>query len=335
MGWWWKNSDGPSENDAVSKLDPALRQFLDKEAPVKYTPSSPPDSYSPQSPLAQTPQPIQVVHKPPSEDDSNPKVPSESLFPDGRYAHLWKTYEPQSVIESRGKSDQERLSDIVGVYNDRKASVGRIALENCALEQLAVSECFTYGSWASRATLCRTENRAFDRCYDMQKKFLKALGYLNIVDRSVEEEEKIQIHADKLYRRMIEQEEIMQKAKKEGRPIPEFPSVMSKENIFAAVNGRPLITDPEGPSTPSCEHTSTIWEGVAESTRKEYEKRLENLSPIERAVEERAIEGELAATRAYSKQIEAEFIKERIHRLQRKEEGRETIGDTIKGWWGW
>jgi len=52
-------------------------------------------------------------------------------------------------------------------------------------------------------------------------------------------------------------------------------------------------------------------------------------------VEERAIEGELAATRAYSKQIEAAFIKERIHRLQRKEEGRETIGDTIKRWWGW
>jgi len=76
-------------------------------------------------------------------------------------------------------------------------------------------------------------------------------------------------------------------------------------------------------------------EGVAGPTRKEYEKRLENLSPIERAVEERAIEGELAATRAYSKQIEAEFIKERIHRLQRKEEGRETIGDTIKRWWGW
>ncbi|OCL10992.1 hypothetical protein AOQ84DRAFT_353260 [Glonium stellatum] len=334
MGWWWKNSDELSKNDAVNKLDPALREFLDKEAPVKYTLSSPPDSHSPPSSHAPISQNIQVTQKPPSVD-SVPKVPSESLFPDGRYAYIWKTYEPQSVIESRGKSDQEKLSDIVHAHNDRKASIGRIALENCALEQLAVTDCLTSGPWASRATLCRAENRTFNRCYELQKSFLKALGYLSMVDRSSEEEEKIQLHADKLYRRMIKQEEIIQEAKREGKPIPEFPSVLSKENIFATLNEKSPIAGPISSSIPASEEIPTVWKDVAEPIRKEYEKKLEKLSPIERAVEQKAIEGELAAMRTYSKQIEAAFAEERTHRLQRKEQGRETIGDTIKRWWGW
>lgn len=46
--------------------------------------------------------------------------------------------------------------------------IGRAALENCALEQSEVNECIKNGGWMKRMTLCRQENKAFERCYVMQ-----------------------------------------------------------------------------------------------------------------------------------------------------------------------
>lgn len=53
-------------------------------------------------------------------------------------------------------------------YNQRKAGIGRAALENCALEQEDVNECFRNGGVKARLTMCRAENRKLDRCYTVQ-----------------------------------------------------------------------------------------------------------------------------------------------------------------------
>lgn len=161
MGWFWGKSDPPkpSNNDPLRELDPSLRDFLSKESPVKYTPAAPPPAPPPET-TTTTPTP--------DTKPATPVVPPESLYPDGRYAHLWSTYKPLSVIEAESKSDQEKLLDVFEGYKERKAQIGRAAVENCVEEQLAVNECYETGAWMDRMTMCRGENRAFERCYIMQ-----------------------------------------------------------------------------------------------------------------------------------------------------------------------
>jgi hypothetical protein len=172
MGWFWGPSDENVSNkakDPLRDLDPSLRDFLAKESPVKYDTSNPP---SPPKPAAEVPKVSQdrssTGQVPTSEKDSTPKVPPQSLYKDGRYAHLWKTYESQGEVEAANKSDQEKISDVLEGYKYRKAEIGRAALENCAMEQWDVNDCFRNGGWSSRLTLCRDENRKLERCYLMQ-----------------------------------------------------------------------------------------------------------------------------------------------------------------------
>jgi hypothetical protein len=178
MGWFWGSSDsndGNKSQDPLRDLDPSLRDFLAKESPVKYSSSNP--TVAPASVPAPTPSPASkpIAPEHTTEEGSEPKVPPQSLFKDGRYAHLWKTYQSQAETEAAGKSDQEKINDVLEGYKYRKAEIGRAALENCALEQWQVNECFRNGGWASRLTICRTENRELERCYLMQSVYLSSV----------------------------------------------------------------------------------------------------------------------------------------------------------------
>lgn len=173
MGWFW----GPSDNDDGRKsqsqdplrnLDPSLRDFLAKESPIKYNTSTPPTPQAPAAPTSTKSPATTSSSVNPSADADTSKAPAQSLYQDGRYAHLWKTYQSQSDAETESKSDQEKINDVLEGYKQRKAEIGRAALENCALEQWQVNECFRNGDWSSRLTLCRTENRELERCYLMQ-----------------------------------------------------------------------------------------------------------------------------------------------------------------------
>ena len=180
MGWFWGKSDSPksTNNDPLRDLDPSLRDFLSKESPVKYTPAPPPPAPAPPPETTTTtnsPQPSTTI----------PAVPPESLYPDGRYAHLWTTYKPLSVIEAESKSDQEKLLDVLEGYKERKAQIGRAAVENCVEEQMVVNDCYEKGQWKDRLTMCRRENRAFERCYIMQSvgsTFYAGAIHIGVVD---------------------------------------------------------------------------------------------------------------------------------------------------------
>ena len=167
MGWLWGKSAPPGspDSDPLRDLDPSLQEFLSKESPVKYTPAAPRPAPPPE-PTA-SPEPSTTTSDT-INDPTAPVVPSESLYPDGRYAHLWATYRPLSVIENEVKSEQEKLADILEGYKERKAQIGRAAVENCVEEQMAVNECYEVGRWKDKLTMCRKENRAFERCYTMQ-----------------------------------------------------------------------------------------------------------------------------------------------------------------------
>ena len=171
-----KDEDPPSSNtDPLRDLDPSLRAFLEKESPIKYKrsenpPPPPPPDHAPRLSTSEPQLPSQST-SPSSESSPSPPdkhVPPQSLYPDGRYASLWSTYQPLHDVESAHRSDQEKLLDIIEGYKERKAQIGRAALENCAMEQWAVNDCFTNGGWASRMTMCRAENRGLERCYMMQ-----------------------------------------------------------------------------------------------------------------------------------------------------------------------
>lgn len=335
MGWLWGSNDSPSGKD---QLDPSLREFLTKEAPTGPKPALP--SASKEKPEAPSPTSTPISSQPQEQTEAaQPRVPPQSQFQDGRYAHLWKNYTPQEVLDNRGKSEQDRLRDLVDAYNDRKASIGRIAMENCALEYMEQFECFRNPkTWWSQGTMCNAESRKFNRCYDMQSKFLKALGYMTMDARSPEEDERIQMHADKLYQRMLEQEAEMEKAKAEGRPIPKFESVLSKRNVAQAMGGVSQNTGTAqvtGAGNLNSQDESDIWAQIKPEARKEYEKKLENLTPEEREIERLAVIGELRAQNGVAKQLEQTFIEERVARMKRKEAGQATFGDTIKTLWGW
>ena len=174
MGWFWgSDKDDDKSQDPLRDLDPSLRDFLARESPIKYSSSNPPST----SPPPPRPQPAQSSQAPGSKAPASAlkadalkenKLPAESLFQDGRYADIWKTYQSQAETEAAGKSDQEKINDVLEGYKYRKAEIGRAALENCALEQWDVNECFRSVSWSRTLNLCRAENKKFERCYLMQ-----------------------------------------------------------------------------------------------------------------------------------------------------------------------
>ena len=176
MVWPFSSSDSrSSENhgsDPLKDLDPGLREFLEKESPVKYKTAEAP-SLAPQitaSPNKSTQNKSEVPAQASSYSNgvSTTTAPAQSLHSDGRYAHLWSTYRPLSEIENATKTDQEKLLDVLNGFKERKAQIGRAALENCAIEQWAVTDCYNSGKIMDRMRLCHAENRDFSRCYNMQ-----------------------------------------------------------------------------------------------------------------------------------------------------------------------
>ncbi|CZR66418.1 uncharacterized protein PAC_16319 [Phialocephala subalpina] len=327
MGWFWGSSDsdeGKKSQDPLRDLDPSLRDFLAKESPVKYSSSNPPAKPHPatapiptKTPAASTPAASNATV-----DADTSKAPAQSLYQDGRYAHLWKTYQSQSDVESAGKSDQEKIDDVLQGYKQRKAEIGRAALENCALEQWQVNDCFRNGSWSSRVTLCRTENRELERCYTMQAKFLKALGYLSTYDRPPEVDEQIQMHADTLYHRMLDQEKAIEAAKTEGKPVPSYPPLLSSKPKSSTS------------STPDLEGNKVKASDLPASVQKGLKQRLEGLNAEERELEEKAIKAEIQAGEQLAQSLGTIYEKQAEERKIRKEQGRETIGDKISSIFG-
>jgi len=161
----------------------------------------------------------------------------------------------------------------------------------------------------------------------MQAKFLKALGYMNMNGRSIEDDERIQMHADRLYRRMIEQERLREEAKSEGRELPEFEPVMSKGNL-ARMLGTAAST------TMGAQQKQSVLDTISEERRAEFEKRTEGKSVETVELELRALEAEMAHNQVLSKDALSILEAEKRKRRERKEQGKMTFGDRIMYLWG-
>lgn len=160
---------------------------------------------------------------------------------------------------------------------------------------------------------------------DEAKKFLKALGYLSTMDRTDDVDERIQMHADTLYHRMLDQEKAVEAAKAEGRPIPVF---------------KPILTKPPNKLKPD-EAEEAPFEGnklqpsdLNPRIQKALKKRLEDLPEMERELEERAIKAEIQAGEQVASSLETLYEKQAEERRKRKEAGKETMGDRLSTMFG-
>ncbi|KAF4841138.1 hypothetical protein CGCSCA4_v009577 [Colletotrichum siamense] len=321
MGWfdgWFGSSTTTS--DPLKSLDPKLREFLERESPVKIQQQIQEAEQAAAAAATKAAAAVEAATATTSQTsqhngvdttaDSRPKVPKESLFQDGRYAHLWKTYRPYAEIEAESKTDHEKLMDVLDGYKERKHNIGRAALENCALQQEEWVNCMKSGSWEDRMQMCRHQVQRFEKCYTMQTRFLKALGYQSVYNRPAQVEEDIQMHADKLYQRMVEQEKAIEAAKQEGLPVPKFDL-----SIPAAVEAAPAIQP-----RPDLE--------------KSWKEKLEQLPEEERAVEEAALRADLQAKAEVAKNVQKLWDEQEKEKQQRKAEGKATVMDRITGAFG-
>ncbi|KAF2436958.1 hypothetical protein EJ08DRAFT_7806 [Tothia fuscella] len=317
MGWlsFWNSDD----SNPVKNLDPSLKEFLEKEQPEHQEAQPPPAETSYHSQIS-TPTSSQ-------QPQSKPLVPKQSLYQDGRYAHLWKDYTPLYEQENAIKSEQEKLRDLVEDQDYRKAELGRVALESCVFEHLAQQDCFTNGSVKDMMTMCSEEGKVFTRCYKMQAKFMKALGYMNAVG-DTEREERIQMHADKLYRQMLEQERLTNEARERGEPIPTFQNPLSPENVGSSGE---LVRPPQKGTVDE----SVPYSRIPQQFREVFMNEIQGMSPTEAAVEEAAFLADLENQRQTAVKGTKYMVEEAQARQRRFELGKPTIGDRIKRSTGW
>ncbi|KAF5027585.1 hypothetical protein F66182_327 [Fusarium sp. NRRL 66182] len=303
MGWFSSILGTDKSSDPLSKLDPSLRDFLEKESPLKYPANQ---ATNPPPPAAQDPSNSAAAIE--ATQTQQPAVPSASLYQDGRYAHLWKNYQPLAEIEAETATDHDKLMSVLEAYKERKEAIGKAALENCAEYQEEWVNCMKHGSWEDQIQMCRHQVRRFERCYMMQSRFLRALGHGSVTGRSPVVEEDIQMHADSLYQRMIKHEEAVEKAKAEGLPAPVFQATI--------------------PKTKKNEVAPT------EELQQQWKEQLEKLPAEERAIEEAALRADLQAKAEVAGSVQKIWDTQAEERKQRQAEGKSTFGDYLASLFG-
>jgi hypothetical protein len=127
------------------------------------------------------------------------------------------------------------------------------------------------------------------------------------------------MHADTLYHRMLDQEQQIEAAKAEGRPVPTFPPLMSQAKSSAT----------QAEPTPAPINNKLQASELPTKVQAQFKSRLEGLSAEEREVEERAIRAEIEAGEQVATQLGNIYKKQDEERRQRKEQGKETISDRL------
>lgn len=324
MSWLW----GGGSKKVTDGLDGELKDFLKQETRKQQQEQQTKKDEQKRRDEADAQQ-TQLIARQAEEAESRPKplVPPESQFQDGRYAHLWKTYKPMSSIEAETMTSQDHLKNVLDNFKDRQAAISRAATENCVLEQMAQHDCFLHGSWAQLATMCRAEGKAFGRCFEMQSRFLKALGYLS-QPRSHEEEERIQMHADKLYHEMLDQEKMSNAGgtvtQKPIIPADEVVQTLGHDSAFAQIRQNAEVTSRQ-----------VQLSDLTRAQRKEIMKRLENMTEEEKAVELQLAAAEHRADLSFASEVKGAYAMEAKERAERKAAGKPSIGDRMKVAWGW
>jgi hypothetical protein len=325
MSWWPFSS---STEDKTQNLDRDLKQFLESEARIQQQK----DEEIKRKEAAKPPPKPLVQQLEESTSKEPAALPLE--FKDGRYAHLWKTYQPPDSIATM--STNEKIKEMKDRTFDRDATVKYVASENCALEAEAEGDCFNRMGFREKMTMCRKESRALERCLMLQVKFLRALGYMSVPGRSAAEEERVQMHADSLYQEMLKHEESVAKAKKEGMPPPEFRPIMSRENMTKVLGiGAAKINkavDIEAEALKAGLDPVKIA-AMRDQAKEKLENQWKLYTPEERAAAEADLISRIREQSEMGQEFTNEFLKKLSDRQERKEAGKETLADKLHYYW--
>ncbi|KAI9725904.1 MAG: hypothetical protein M1828_002231 [Chrysothrix sp. TS-e1954] len=353
MGWWpFSNPEDPFKD-----LDPDLRKFLDAEQlPPSSTTSSrtqprrrhrdpnsneiyrdelsiPPPKGPPANVFARVSQreKDESANAPTGLPSEIPlPVSAESLFPDGRYAHLWRTYKSAAQVEAEGKSDAERLSDVLHAYTARKHELKLAALENCASAQINLHNCFKSGRWKTRMMMCKEENRELERCVRLQHQLLRALGFMSMWERSDEEADRIQVHADRLYQRMLREEAEAEDARAKGLPAPVVRPLINEKRPDQQSEATEAPLEPGEVRPVTDEYT---WDSI-QPQKKEYylKQKWKDLSPSEVELAKKDWNQQVLLYRVMQQRVRDHELADYRDRTMRERKGQPTFGDRLKSW---
>lgn len=157
------------------------------------------------------------------------------------------------------------------------------------------------------------------------QRLLKALGYLSNYQRAPEVDEQIQMRADAIYHKMMDNEAAVAKAKAEGLPEPSFEPLIQKQASAPQAAGAAPLAGADGIVVPT-EPSPTML--------KEWKNMLQKLPEQDRAAEEEALRAEFRAKAEVAGRIQSIWQEQAKAREARKAEGKETMGDKLKGFIG-
>ena len=180
------------------------------------------------------------------------------------------------------------------------------------------------------------------------QRFLKALGYLSATDRSASVDEEIQMHADTLYHRMLDQEKAQEAARAAGLPVPQFPPIISQQ--APATPAASALSDSRFSAEPGpAPQSRTVVEALAAAEKKapqrdyftpearaELEKRTKDQPEYVREIEEKALRAEAESDFLIAKELEKlRSEKQQQERDERRERGESTLENTTgkRLWW--
>jgi uncharacterized coiled-coil protein SlyX len=149
------------------------------------------------------------------------------------------------------------------------------------------------------------------------QKFLKALGYASMSNQDTQTAERIQMHADKLYHRMLDYETSVKEAEEKGLKPPPY---------------KPLFTPEveEASSFPIDEKNR--HQHIPPSMLHKIKKPLQKMTPLEQEVEVRALKGEMRVLGSHFDDLEDTLLEEKFKKLKRKEKMAGWVGDWAANW---
>lgn len=132
------------------------------------------------------------------------------------------------------------------------------------------------------------------------------------------------MHADTLYHRMLDQEAQIEAAKAEGKPVPSFPPLLSQSR-----SGQAASMQQANPPSSTSGTEQIKPSDLSLAVQEQLKKRLDGLNDEEREIEEKAIVAEINAGEQLAGNLGSIYQKQEEERKQRKQQGRETIGDKV------
>jgi hypothetical protein len=168
---------------------------------------------------------------------------------------------------------------------------------------------------------------------------------LSAFNRPASVDEEIQMHADTLYHRMLDQEKAQKEAEEAGLPIPQFPPIVPKPRSAVpspTPSSLPSPTEHEVPA--QTRRAADSGEVAAEGKQRDYltpearaelKKRMKDKPEAVRELEEKAMRAEAESDASVAKRVLVLQGSAKEQRQRRRDNGEATVGDSISGWFGW